>query len=266
MGSSHCYHSPGFNLTCDRRTDPPRLLLGDGTLQVVQDIFEDISCVMVTRTSGGGDIEIDADGNGAIGGGISGANSPYSLSSDENELILTGCNVQATLKNAVDNTTISSCSSLCTGGGLSCRSPVLNSKAGSAYHLHLDWFGANSSHDKQQWPLRVLVASTGWLEQNLISNGLLQKDAMAAPSVFLKWEVPSFEQGDNMSSPTSPSAPGCSEDEGRNVCKSKHSRCFKFSGSRWCYCEAGYTGNPYLTDGCRGISSSVLDRLVRIAS
>ncbi len=24
-----CYHSPGFNLTCDRSTDPPRLLLGD---------------------------------------------------------------------------------------------------------------------------------------------------------------------------------------------------------------------------------------------
>ena len=35
FGPSHCYW-PGLNLTCDTsRSGPPRLLLGDGTLRVI---------------------------------------------------------------------------------------------------------------------------------------------------------------------------------------------------------------------------------------
>ncbi|CAL4982280.1 unnamed protein product [Urochloa decumbens] len=46
--NEHCYR-PGFNLTCDTSYDHPRLLLGDGTLQVV-DIFLADSTVRVIQT------------------------------------------------------------------------------------------------------------------------------------------------------------------------------------------------------------------------
>ena len=65
MGPARCYW-PGFNLTCNRSSNPPRLLLGDGTLQVV-----DISLKNGTvRAVHAGDIKIDADGNGTFGGGL----------------------------------------------------------------------------------------------------------------------------------------------------------------------------------------------------
>jgi hypothetical protein len=34
-----CYHATGFNLTCDRSYQPPKLFLGDGTVQVCSTYF-----------------------------------------------------------------------------------------------------------------------------------------------------------------------------------------------------------------------------------
>ncbi|CAN6362537.1 unnamed protein product [Urochloa humidicola] len=48
--SPGCYW-PGLNLTCDMSHDPPRLLLGDGTLRVT-DIFLQNSTVRVVRAGG----------------------------------------------------------------------------------------------------------------------------------------------------------------------------------------------------------------------
>ena len=48
FGPSHCYW-PGFNLTCDTRHHPPRLLLGDGSLRV-DDISLSNKTVRVMRT------------------------------------------------------------------------------------------------------------------------------------------------------------------------------------------------------------------------
>jgi hypothetical protein len=111
MGSARCYW-PGFNLTCDRRSNPPRLMLGnDGTFQVVQDIDPELTMVAVVRH---GAIEIDGDGNGVFGGGLE-HGGPYALSSS-NELILTGCNVRGTLKHG--DIIMGGCSSFCESGDI----------------------------------------------------------------------------------------------------------------------------------------------------
>ena len=114
MGAPSCYW-PGFNLTCDRTGKTPRLLLGDGSLQV-QDIDLANYRLSVTHT---GEIKTDANGSGWLGGALR-DDGPYVLSSDS-ELILTGCNVRATLR-VGGGATISSCSSVCEAG----HEPVTN--------------------------------------------------------------------------------------------------------------------------------------------
>ncbi|XBH82187.1 hypothetical protein VPH35_070885 [Triticum aestivum] len=100
IGPSYCYHSPGFNLTCDRSSSPPRLLLGDRTLQV-SGLYN--SQVEVIYT---GEL------NGTLGGGLSDSG-PYTVS-DSNSFILVGCNARATLRNG--DMIMSSCASFCQNG------------------------------------------------------------------------------------------------------------------------------------------------------
>ena len=100
---ARCY-LPGFNLTCDSTTG--RLMLdADGTLQVLSiDNVED----PFLQAQHNGDVKIDTSGNGIMSSGLR-RDGPYRLWNSE--LILTGCNVQATVKSG--NTTVASCTSLC---------------------------------------------------------------------------------------------------------------------------------------------------------
>ncbi|KAM3277692.1 hypothetical protein ACQJBY_045537 [Aegilops geniculata] len=106
MGPSYCY-LPGFNLTCDWLSEPPRLLLGDGTLQVAEDIGYPSDATLAVVHAG--NIQTDGNGRGRIGDG-----GPYALPPAGNQLVLVGCNVQATLRSG--NLTLSSCSSFCHDG------------------------------------------------------------------------------------------------------------------------------------------------------
>lgn len=95
---SHCYR-PGFNLTCDYPSNgkPPRLLLdGDGAFQVVDISLKNTTLRVVSVVA-----TIEADTKNDYGFCFDDyftdrGEALFSLST-RNELILKGCNVQATL-------------------------------------------------------------------------------------------------------------------------------------------------------------------------
>uniref|UniRef100_A0A0E0QKT2 Protein kinase domain-containing protein n=1 Tax=Oryza rufipogon TaxID=4529 RepID=A0A0E0QKT2_ORYRU len=108
-----CYHTVGFNLTCDHSYHPPRLFLGDGTVQVL-----DISIPNGTVRINSGRINLEYDGrgsaNGTWGGGLPDGG-PFFLSESGSSLVLMGHDSQVDVWGLEGDNPIASCSVICQG-------------------------------------------------------------------------------------------------------------------------------------------------------
>ncbi|XBI87316.1 hypothetical protein VPH35_025429 [Triticum aestivum] len=283
VGPSECYWE-GFGLTCDATSKPPRLLLLDdqeGTLQV-NGISLVNNTVRVLRT-GGDSIAGPEDGLfmdvGSIFTGT--GERPYSLSSG-NELILVGCNVQATLFGDGNRAIISGCASFCpitesgnttstnTGiepingtdkycYGMGCCQARIPISAGSMpKHLVLKKFDQNNA--QQESPLSyMLIAEEGWFNHGRVSSEVLQQPppiphTMATRRtnlqvpMLLRWEVvKGLPRANKMKSQSN-----CPREVARKLCKSKNSYCKSGNRGYSCQCSDDYHGNPYVTNGCQG--------------
>jgi hypothetical protein len=259
MGSG-CYW-PGFNLTCVSSKSGP-LLIGDGTLQV-DHIWPHNSTLRVIRT-GGMKIEDEANGTGtggSFGGGL-GDGGPYTLSA-YNELVVTGCNVVATLVEGHTNLTRSGCASICTtaadhmeypsgSGDTVCSFGKGCCKAETdfwrlSFNARLKWFGQNRTVDEMWATTRVVVSEKGWFYKRFI----LEEETQVPVQLDWAVEVAGDEQGDAL-------RPGdtCPSYVTRDVCKSSNSNCRPGpDGGYSCHCYTGHAGNPYIAGdgGCQGM-------------
>uniref|UniRef100_A0A0E0QV41 Protein kinase domain-containing protein n=1 Tax=Oryza rufipogon TaxID=4529 RepID=A0A0E0QV41_ORYRU len=268
-----CYHSPGFNLTCDRSTDPPRLLLGDAAAFQVLYVSIVNATVRAARvgginiTYGGGNTSSADEGRGAWRG--LGDGGPFALSEDRNELVVVwGCDVVALLTDGggsgnSSNVTISGCASFCPGtdaGGQAIAAP-----AGSTMSLTEDrrctgvgccQMPISVGRDSYQVRLRrlnpsppqppppqgagdptvVLIAEQGWVaEASRSTRGypLPVTFDETAVPVLLGWMIASTRVGADGEVPVNSTCPA---DAARSACKSSHSSCRNVSSSA----RAGY--------------------------
>nr|CAB3489403.1 unnamed protein product [Digitaria exilis] len=236
-----------------------RLLLGDGTLRVtginVSDMIPTVRVVregsIINSTAGGG-------WNALFGRGFT--EHGYWLSRD-NELVVFGCNVVATLLDdgieaAKTNNTagrIGGCTSLCAkrfdGSSYSTRGTWTTSPETIAPTLH----SRSDTAEEKQLPVNVFVAETGWIDE--LRNMSLRADEVREVPFLLNWSVtrglppPQLERhGGTL----------CTDEVHRMLCKSNNSICWNaIPGPGYtCHCEGGYHGNPYLTrtGGCKDIN------------
>ncbi|CAL4981965.1 unnamed protein product [Urochloa decumbens] len=294
--SRGCYW-PGLNLTCDRSRDPPRLLLGDGTLRVTEISLKNRT-VRVVRT--GGSI-IDTTGDlasgswsGSFGRGFK--EYGYLLSAYDNELVVFGCNVVATLFSegteagkSPPRRSIGGCASLCTKALNFSSHTVTSMDTGDATGMSIytgiaaelitggKCSGGTSgccrsfvtfpSRPSEAQAKRFYSGSDTVLEEKQLpvkvfvaEKGWIDQLNVSADEVK---EVPFLlDWGVSSGLPPAPqnSSAHCDADVRRRLCKSKQSFCFpKYPSSGYaCLCLGGYGVNPYLTDGCQDIDECKL--------
>uniref|UniRef100_A0ACD5XPV0 Uncharacterized protein n=1 Tax=Avena sativa TaxID=4498 RepID=A0ACD5XPV0_AVESA len=288
MGPSRCYYSPGFKLTCDQH-GPPRLLLGDGRsgkFEVVDISLKNTTMRVVTNgvhsvNMSGGSVRWSlGDTLGRV---------PYFVKpAKDNEFILVGCGVQASLQR--NGSLVSGCASFCTdiyGGEKTfyvsgpvgpcsnigcCQTPIFIASA--SYVVELKQLDDQNTFTKNSV---VIIAEVGWLDST--SSVLLldfnfdnadvasrrRADHLRVP-VILQWTVAHDVYAGAGNHTVAGSSSSCPEDAARSICKSTYTNCIDETsstngdsfispelGGYSCQCKKGYQGNPYLTAGCQDI-------------
>jgi hypothetical protein len=248
-----CYHDGGFNLTCDHSYSPPKLYLGDGTVQVL-DIYLANGTVRVNSSTYNFFVQPDfmsnINGTWRAGGPGYAADGPYFLAGrGQNNLLAVGCEVQVLLlgENGILD---SACTPFCPddlttepdicSGRSCCQATVSNGRA--SYLLQ-----SRSLSNVSVLSGMFMVESSYPFTVHGYSNSY-----QAVPAI-LGWTIRSSVCHDNGSSAS---------------CRSKHSFCHNYSSSydfdqdgphfdqpvpgHNCECLGGYQGNPYISNGCYG--------------
>lgn len=266
-----CSFLPGFNLTCDRTKQPHRLFLGDGSHLQVTEIS--LANYTVRVLNGVGTVNFtfarhnDSTATSA-GVSIGQDDGPYIVSEEHNQLVVTGCNIMASLLGNSRSNVIIGCSSFCSITDWWGAEPIVHSGAGGAcsglgccdvnitigrpsYDLQLRWLDWDHNYD-HLLPIAVRIAERGWFDG--MSTKLLRKNSRSAVPVpvVLEWAVASVHMPPTPVDVNST----CPKDPARSECRSSNSFCRNianmYRSGYMCKCDDGYQGNPYLTGGCEG--------------
>ncbi|EAZ10087.1 hypothetical protein OsI_32396 [Oryza sativa Indica Group] len=265
----------GFGLTCNTTSNPPRLMIGNSTLQVVSISLANSTlravdiAGAVNITYGYGEI----NGNGTWGGVAATSTSPYIVSETLNQLLVTGCNIQAILLGSGGNI-ITGCSSFCSiddkDTGDMFRSP--GNKCASigccqqqvsigrpSYRVVLLTNLDETREFSGRVPEAVRISELGWfdgLAADLLNESLADTSLRKPVPVVLEWAVASTAR-QNKQAPNNWSCPTAGEAR-RSACTSSNSKCVNvtdnYRSGYVCQCEDGYTGNPYVPGGCQCIN------------
>jgi hypothetical protein len=252
-----CYHL-GFNLSCDHSHYLPKLFLGDGTVEVLG-ISIPIGTVRINSRS----IVPSSVPNAATDGMITNKTGryhtwiglrkggPFFASPDKNMFVVLSCNNVQVLLLGEDGSIVNACATYCPpapGKNQSFQYPMRNEcsrigccsasipKGYASYSIQVQPPSNISEFDAES---SVYIAE----ERSYNVTHLIFETVDALPAL-LDWVI-----SNSTCSTEPPTMPA-------SACRSRNSSCenytsYVYSGYR-CRCSAGYQGNPYAQDGCKG--------------
>lgn len=251
-----CYHE-GFNLTCDRSHKPPKLFLGDGSVEVLEILIpsgtvhiNSSSIVPVSTSSAVGTGSVNKTGKYYTWGGLR-KGGPFFISPYKNKFLVLSCsNVQVLLLGG-DNSTVNACATYCPPApkkgqpfqfprnecsGIGCCSAAIP-KGYTSYSIQIQPANEISEFDAES---SVYIAEEG----SYNATRLIFETVSALPAL-LDWAISNSTCGTKPSAAPAP------------ACRSSNSYCQNYTSYVYngyqCRCNAGYQGNPYIPNGCQDI-------------
>lgn len=257
-----CYHD-GFNLTCDHSDRPPKLFLGDGTIEVLEISIPSgtvrinsssiVPLSAPNTTTDGAPGKVNRTGKYHTWSGLR-QGGPFFISPDKNKFLVLSCSNVQVLLLGEDNSTVNACATYCPPApekgqpfqyplhnecsGIGCCSAAIP-KGYTSYRIQVQPPNNISDFDAES---SVYIAEEG--SYNV--TRLIFESANSLPAL-LDWVISNSTCGTDPSITPTP------------ACRSSNSSCqnytsYAYNGHR-CRCSAGYRGNPYIPNGCIGIQA-----------
>ncbi|XP_072986691.1 wall-associated receptor kinase 5-like [Typha latifolia] len=247
----------GFNLTCNRTHQPPKLFLGDGTIEVLNISLSEGTVhidgkIMIMSTP-------SQDSNGSWRGLPD--DGPFALSYTNNQFTAIGCGILARFMIPHSQKLLTFCGSICEDS----RSYYYGEETnGVSFLLPENALCSGVGCCRTSIPVglrsfdiqfRPLNQTPNWAEEFVNKAFVVEKDWFSRNVPMLK----------NLTSGTSVAIPAvldwkignssCEEAKSRSDfgCLGANSKCVNVVGGYRCNCSSGFEGNPYLPDGCKDI-------------
>jgi hypothetical protein len=247
---SGCFRQ-GFELTCDHSTKPPKLFLGNSTIELIDMYYnEALTPIFFNLTTRPGTNTYNMPWEAPTEG--------ITLSRG-NTLYVAGCDFDVTLFEYGTGDNVGSCMSRCAGKkaptGVHC-----NGIGCCLIQLQRDLAGFRA----ELVSTNTTATQSDWLHPGIMAfvtdNGYLYQSNTTA--VFSTWSNASDIVGGAVLSVTIMDQPSCQSAQKNNAsyaCSNGSSCRNSSSGGYQCYCSSNIEGNPYILDGCvQGLHPTLL--------